>query len=171
MPRWPTGPFTLHRTGCYRCVRNTPADGSCGIGTHPCMHPGDDLFAASTQVYAPDSGVVVATGDGRSAPWVGYNPGIIEIRGDSGKYLLMAHLDFDTITVKVGDRVVEGQPIARFNADVAHCHFEVRHKPYGPWETNTMDPAVWVAGGGSFWRNLALAAFVGWGAYKLARSR
>jgi len=171
MPRWPTGPFTLHRTGCYRCVRSSPADGSCGIGTYPCMHPGDDLFADNPTVYAPDAGVVVAVGDGSSAPWVGYGPGIVEILGDSGKYLLMAHLDYGSIVVQVGQRVAEGQVLGRFNADVAHCHFEVRHKPYGPWETNTMDPATWVAGGGSFLRTALLATFVGWGVYKLASSR
>lgn len=133
------------------------------------MHPGTDLFAKDSTVVAPDSGVVVAVASGLSAPWVGYGPAIIEILGDSGKYLLLAHLDPGSIAVTVGQRVTEGQPIARFDAATGHTHFEVRTKATGPWQTNTSDPAVWVAGGSSWVKRIALLAFVAWGASKLWR--
>jgi murein DD-endopeptidase MepM/ murein hydrolase activator NlpD len=159
----------MRRTGCYRCVRASPSDGSCGIGSYPCMHPGCDLFAKDSTVFAPDNGVVVAVASGSSAPWVGYGPAIIEILGDSGKYLLMAHLDQSSINVAVGQRVTEGQPIARFDAATGHTHFEVRTKATGPWETNTSDPAIWVAQGSptSWAMRIALAGFVIWGGMKL----
>ncbi len=146
MPRWPTGPFSTHRTGCYGCVRYTSEDGACGVHGYPCVHWGADLFAADPNVFAPDSGVIVAVSDGNSAPWVGYGPGVVVMKGDSGQFLLMGHLNPSTIDVSVGDQVVEGQPIAVFDADIGHTHFEVRKQLTGPSDVNTIDPSSWVGG-------------------------
>ena len=169
MPRWPTGPFEMRRTGCYGCVRMTPSDGSCGVAGHPCVHRGVDLFAKDSTVVAPDSGVVAAVANGTSSPWVGYGPGVIMIEGDSGKYLLLSHLDFGSISVTKGERVTEGQPLARFASNYGHTHFEVRHKMTGPSATNTMDPITWIDGGSRRLLNLLLLGFVAWGAHRLYR--
>jgi murein DD-endopeptidase MepM/ murein hydrolase activator NlpD len=164
MPRWPTGPFEVHRTGCYGCVRASSADGACGVHGYPCVHRGMDLFAKTNAVVAPDSGVVVAVSDGSSPPWSGYGPGVVVIRGDSGKFLLLGHLDYSTIDVTLGERVAEGQFVAQFDDGIGHTHFEVRRELTGPSETNTLDPSSWV-GGGLF--KLALIGFVLWGGWKL----
>lgn len=144
MARFPTGPFSLHATGCYGCVRWTPADGGCGISSYPCVHWGMDLFSSTRDVWAPEGGEVVAVADGSSAPWSGYGPGIIAIKGDSGKYLMMAHLG--SIEVTKGQRVREGQHIGMYSPSYGHTHFEVRHNLTGPSSTNTMDPYAWIAG-------------------------
>jgi len=145
MARWPTGPFSTHRTGCYSCVRRTAADGGCGVHGYPCVHRGVDLFADDPHVFAPEAGTVVAVSDGKSAPWVGYGPGIIVIKGESGVYHLLAHLTSSTIGVSYGQWVQEGQPLAQFAASYGHTHYEVRKKLTGPSETNTIDPNVWLA--------------------------
>lgn len=162
MPRYPTGPFTLHRTGCYGCYRYSSADGACGVAGYPCRHWGDDLFATTRDVVAPDSGTVVAVSDGNSAPWVGYGPGVVVIKGDSGKYLLMGHLQFPSIQVAVGQRVREGDPLAQFDPAIAHTHFEVRHALTGPSATNTMAPSSWVHGRLILAAELAALALGAW---------
>jgi murein DD-endopeptidase MepM/ murein hydrolase activator NlpD len=164
MPRWPTGPFEIRRTGCYGCVRTSSADGACGVHGYPCVHRGMDLFAKDSTVVAPDSGVVVAVSDGSSAPWRGYGPGVVVIRGDSGEFLLLSHLDYSSISVGVGERVTEGQIIAQFNARIAHTHFEVRRELVGPSETNALDPSSWVSGG---LFKFVLIGFVLWGGWRL----
>lgn len=167
MARYPTGAFHVGRTGCYGCVRWTGADGACGVAGYPCTHWGVDLFGVARDVYAPEGGTVVAIGDGSSAPWVGYGPGVVVVEGDSGKFLLMGHLEYATIGVAKGQRVREGQPLARFDRSIAHTHFEVRHALTGPSPTNTMDPAQWIAGERAI-TVLGLTA-LGAGAYYLAR--
>lgn len=147
MPRWPTGTFELRRTSCYGCVRMTPSDGSCGVHGYPCIHYGMDLFAKNREVVAPEAGVVVAVADGSSPPWTGYGPGVVVIQGQgTGKFLLMSHLERGSIMVGKGDRVSEGQQIARFDADIAHTHFEVRKNLTGPSKDNTINPKDWVRG-------------------------
>lgn len=166
MPRYPTGAFTVGRTGCYGCARFTSADGACGVAGYPCKHWGMDLFGKTREVVAPDSGTVAAIGNGSSAPWVGYGPGVVVIAGDSGKYLLMGHLTYSTIRVEKGQRVREGDLIALFDPGIAHTHFEVRHELTGPSATNTMNPASWVGGGfGTVVKFAALA----WGAHWLTK--
>lgn len=163
MPRWPTGPFELHRTGCYGCVRTTSADGACGIAGYPCKHYGDDLFAKTRDVVAPETGTVVAVGNGSSAPWVGYGPGVVVIKGDgTGKFLLMGHLTYSSIEVSVGQHVIEGQHIALFDPGIGHTHFEVRHNLTGPSATNTLDPADWVNGRWKTVVALVALGFAGW---------
>ncbi len=146
MSRWPTGPFTLRRTGCYGCVRRSSSDGACGVTGYPCVHYGMDLFASSREVVAPERGRVVAVADGSSAPWTGYGPGVIVIAGASGVFHLMGHLQWSSIRVRVGDELVEGQRLADFDPEIAHTHYEVRRQLTGPSKTNTIDPEAWLRG-------------------------
>jgi hypothetical protein len=109
------------------------------------VHRGLDLFAESPDVYAPETGLVVAVSDGKSPPFVGYGPGVILLLGKSGYYHLLSHLRFSTITVKPGMMVFEGQKIAEFDPEIRHTHYEVRRQPTGPSETNTVNPLKWLA--------------------------
>jgi murein DD-endopeptidase MepM/ murein hydrolase activator NlpD len=132
------------RTGCYGCVRRSPADGGCGVRGYPCTHYGLDLFAASPQVFAPENGVIVATADGANPPFTGYGPGVVLMRGVSGFFHLLSHLDFRSITVAPGQFVLEGQRLGNFNAEFGHVHYEVRREKSGPSATNTVDPSQWL---------------------------
>lgn len=145
MARWPTFPYSTHRTGCYGCKRNTPSDGGCGVKGYPCTHWGVDTFTLNKDrsVWAPESGVIVATATGSSPPFSGYGPGVVLMLGDSGWYHLMGHLTYSTIAVKPQQRVAEGAPIGAFDPGIAHCHYEVRRLPYGPSDTNTVNPEQW----------------------------
>lgn len=145
MARLPTGPYKLGRTGCYGCVRETAADGSCGVHGYPCVHRGLDLFAEAPDVFAPETGIVVTVTDGKSPPFSGYGPGVILILGASGYYHLLSHLRFSTIAVKQGMPVFEGQKLAQFDPEIRHTHYEVRRQATGPSETNTVNPLKWLA--------------------------
>jgi murein DD-endopeptidase MepM/ murein hydrolase activator NlpD len=145
VPRLPTGPFKTGRTGCFGCVRKSPSDGGCGVAGYPCVHRGLDMFAESPDVFAPEAGIVVRVSDGKTAPFVGFGPGVVLIQGASGFFHLLSHLDFSTIKVKPGQPVVEGQLLAQFEREHGHTHYEVRRKATGPSETNNIDPAVWLA--------------------------
>lgn len=144
MARFPTGPFDTHRTGCFGCVRQTAADGSCGIGTFPCQHFGVDMFATSPQVFAPEDGTVIDVADGNSAPFVGYGPGVVLMQGKSGFFHLLSHLDFNSIAVRPGQVIPEGMLVAKFDADTGHTHWEVRKQRLGSIPPNTIDPNQWL---------------------------
>lgn len=170
MARWPTGPFTLGRTGCYGCRRLSSADGGCGVHGYPCTHWGMDLFAGSDRrVVAPESGVVVAVANGSAPPWSGFGPGVVVVRGVSGVFHLLSHLEYSTIQVGVGLPVSEGTPIGKYDARIAHTHYEVRRKLTGPSAENTIDPKVWLEaqgdGGGGIGKLLLLAGLFGAGVW------
>ncbi len=170
MARWPSGPFSTHRTGCYGCKRLSPADGACGTKPYPCTHWGVDLFAVTPEIYAPEAGIVMAVSDGNSAPFVGYGPGVVLMFGASGRYHLLAHLA--QVAVAKGQQLAEGTFIGRFDKGIAHSHYEVRKQPTGPSDVNTIDPAVWLAeqnGGSSVGILLALGGLLAAG-WLLARS-
>lgn len=144
MPRWPTAPFSTHRTGCYGCKRMTPSDGGCGVHGYPCTHWGVDTFTGGSRaVVAPEDATVVAVSDGGSPPFSGYGPGVVLLKGKSGYYHLLSHLELGSIKVMPGMQISEGSSIGFFDAGHGHCHYEVRRKPTGRSETNTIDPAVW----------------------------
>jgi murein DD-endopeptidase MepM/ murein hydrolase activator NlpD len=135
------------------------------VHSYPCTHWGVDTFTidGSRSVVVPESGVVVASSDGTSPPFVGYGPAVVLIKGASGVYHLLAHLERGSIKVSVGQLVSEGDPVGRFDADYGHCHYEIRRKPYGPGDTNTIDPIAWHQGSGGeaeavSWTWYALAA-------------
>jgi murein DD-endopeptidase MepM/ murein hydrolase activator NlpD len=172
MPRWPSGPFSSHRTGCYGCKRQSPSDGGCGVHGYPCTHWGVDTFATTPEIYAPEDGVVVSVADGTSPPFTGYGPGVVLMKGMSGFYHLLAHLDLGSIRVTKGAKVAEGTLVGRYNAAYGHCHYEVRKQPTGPSETNTIDPEKWLAaskGGGGIGVLLVLGGLLAAG-YFIARS-
>lgn len=95
-----------------------------GYAGYPHFHTGIDIAAPrATQVLAADDGVVAAVGDGTT----GY-----------GRYVVLSHRDrmvtlyghLDQPLVKVGDQVLQGQPIglegSTGNSTGPHLHFELR---------------------------------------------
>jgi murein DD-endopeptidase MepM/ murein hydrolase activator NlpD len=138
------------------------------VHPYPCTHWGSDTFAITPEIYAPESGVVVAVSDGASAPFMGYGPGIVLIQGVSGYYHLLAHLA--QILVAKGP-IAEGTLVGRYDRTIAHCHYEVRRKPTGPSETNTVNPEQWLSSqnGGGIGTLLILGGLLAAG-YFLARS-
>lgn len=151
-PQPPIYPLQVGAHGGYLEVRATPADGSCGVGLYPCRHPGVDVAGfAGTTVVAPESGTVVATADGNSAPFVGYGPWLIIIQGDSGKFHLLAHLEPLTAAyAPAGARVAAGQQVG-VTSSANHTHWEVRQKMVPDFAagesnfTNNDDPLGWLA--------------------------
>jgi murein DD-endopeptidase MepM/ murein hydrolase activator NlpD len=146
MARLPTGPYKTGRTGCYGCKRETTRDGGCGVHGYPCIHRGLDLFAESPDVFAPEGGQIIAVSDGKSAPFQGYGPGVVLLKGASGYYHLLGHLNPTTFTVRKDAFVLEGQKLAQLDVEVnKHTHWEVRKQATGPSQTNTVSPLAWLA--------------------------
>jgi murein DD-endopeptidase MepM/ murein hydrolase activator NlpD len=111
------------------------------------VHFGVDLFALSSQVFAPENGVVIDVADGQSAPFVGFGPGVILMKGASGFFHLLAHLNFGTIVVRPGQQISEGQFIALFDPGIGHTHWEVRIQRLGSTPPNAIDPInAWLRG-------------------------
>lgn len=150
-PRSPIEPLVVGAHGGYLEQRNSPADGSCGVGSYPCRHPGLDVAAPNgTPVFAPENGVIVQTADGNSSPWGGYGPWIVLIQGDGGKFHLMAHLDPNTAALgPVGARVQAGDQIGTVGP-FYHTHWEVRDvavPDYAHGQTGfdiITDPQIWL---------------------------
>jgi murein DD-endopeptidase MepM/ murein hydrolase activator NlpD len=154
-------------------------------------HFGVDLAGtAGDPIGAPESGNVVEVwgvgADGARADntsvagdkrFDGYGPAGVLIKGDSGVFHLLAHIDpggwtpvagtavFHTPTLEaptdhvktpdVGDVVVEGEQVGRMATHVGaagpHVHWEVRKQPIDnptTRELNTFDPTQWVTAGG-----------------------
>ena len=62
----------------YGAVRETPADGGCGIGTHPCHHWGAVIVGPTgTVVKAPTNGWVLVSQETDSPPFSGYGPAVV----------------------------------------------------------------------------------------------
>jgi murein DD-endopeptidase MepM/ murein hydrolase activator NlpD len=101
-------------------------------------HTGVDfLVPTGTSVKAIESGTVVTAGWGGS---YGYQ---VVLRHPDGRYSQYAHLS--AINVRVGQKVTEGQRIARSgatgNATGPHLHFEVRT---GPAYGSDIDPLAYL---------------------------
>lgn len=152
-PQPPIWPLVVGAHGGYLETRSTPADGSCGVSGYPCRHPGLDVAGTSgTPVVAPESGTVVAAGDGSAAPFVGYGPWLVIIAGrDSGKFHLLAHLEPATAAMaEVGREVAAGDAIGA-TSSANHTHWEVRDQPvpdFAAGQTNfdnNSDPLAWLA--------------------------
>lgn len=76
MPRAPLDKIKVTPHGGYGYVRTGPGEGACR--EYPCTHPGVDLAAVEgTEVFAPDSGQLVAVSLGDGPPFSGYNPGVV----------------------------------------------------------------------------------------------
>lgn len=153
-PQPPIYPLQVGAHGGWLEVRSTPADGSCGVHGYPCKHPGLDVAgAAGTSVVAPESGTVVAVGDGSAAPFVGYGPWFVIIQGqDSGKFHFLGHLEPLTSSMApMGAQVVAGDQVG-VTSSANHTHWEVRAKVVPDFAagednfTNNTDPLGWLSG-------------------------
>ena len=78
------------------------------------MHWGDDMPGIpGAPVYAPEDGVVTAVVYGKGtavalpAPWNGYGPGVVELRGASGVWHVLAHVKPGILAP--GAKVTEGE--------------------------------------------------------------
>ena len=111
-----------------------------------------------TPCRAPESGTIVETfesnrprpGDRRfSRPpgWSGYGPRGALLRGDSGVWHLLAHLDH--VRVQAGQRVNEGDVVG-VGSVVHHVHWEVRTQARPSAGAAvvevTLDPGAWLEG-------------------------
>ena len=100
-------------------------------------------------VLAPASGTVTYVVDGHPDQPIGSvdsrhptgNQLVIDIGG--GRYLLMSHLRQGSIAVNVGERVTEGQPIARVGksglTSHPHLHIQAQTLPSGIADITTID--------------------------------
>lgn len=93
VPEWKITPH-----GAFGFVRTGPDQGSSGAGTYPSTHYGVDLVGhEGDPVAAPEDGTIVAVmanapGDDVQ-PWRGYGPALVMLKGASGRFHLLAHLD------------------------------------------------------------------------------
>lgn len=92
-----------------------------------------------TAIIAPEDGVVLEARKS-TAPGGGYGY-FVKYKGISGATHLMAHLVEDSIAVKKGDRVKQGQKLGIMGTTGAstgiHLHWEVRGKV-------PVDPIKWM---------------------------
>jgi len=126
------------------------------------LHAGVDLGRPGDVVRAPEAGEVVVVGRASlglreprwstPAGWAGYGPGFIVIRGASGRYHLLAHVE------PVGDlgaTVSAGQHVAFVPGESGHVHWEVRTRIRPRAEESTveitLDPMRWLAGQDVAW--------------------
>ena len=105
-------------------------------------------------VLAPADGTVTYVVDGHPDLPIGSvdsrhptgNQVVIDIGG--GRYLLMAHLRQGSIAVKVGERVTEGEPIARVgksgDSSHPHIHIQAQSLPSGVADITTIDGPLMV---------------------------
>jgi hypothetical protein len=79
--------------------------------------------------------------------WSGYGPKGALLRGLSGVFHLLAHLD--NLEVRVGNELPEGGVVGRGSA-VHHVHWEVRTMARSPRGAavveTTLDPGAWLRG-------------------------
>jgi hypothetical protein len=106
-------------------------------------------------VVAPERCIVESKWtDDTTAPFVGYGPGGLLLRGDSGVWHLLAHLDPSSFTTPAdGTAFAEGEQLGLIARNVKvsrtwsapHVHWEVRTKPLASHDEN-LDPVAWLAG-------------------------
>jgi murein DD-endopeptidase MepM/ murein hydrolase activator NlpD len=123
------------------------------------VHAGVDVAGvAGTPVLAPEAGVVEEVGTlPMRPPWTGYAPAVL-MRGDSGRYHLLAHLSGNESggaasapLVHAGDRVTLRQVLG-YTGHERHTHWEVRTRAHAralrgeTTMTITLDPGAWLRG-------------------------
>ena len=166
-------PWVVTPHGAYGYERRSAAEGSCGVTGYPCKHPGVDLVGEpGDPVYYPEDGEVVAVwarepGTELPQPWRGYGPGVLVMRGASGRYHLLGHLEDDDLRrrwprvtgdaagstqaqqdslmslVRKVDRnafTVRGGDVAGLVSGARHVHWEVRKQTRTGGRYN---PAIW----------------------------
>lgn len=157
MPRFPLRDDTPIRAtphGRYGAERRDASEGSCGVSPYPCRHPGVDLAAPQgTAVVAPEPGLVVEVATGDAKPWTGYGPGLVVLKGRSGGYHLLAHLEPEVVprwqkdAGILDDRptlyplarpVAEGELLG-YVSSANHVHWEKRSDR----TSGRLDPVAW----------------------------
>lgn len=127
------------------------------------MHWGLDLAGArGTEVISPERAIVSAVwGDDATPPFVGYGPGGALLRGESGWFHLLGHLDPSDLP-ELGATLAEGGHVGVMS-ELEHTHWEVRRDPIDSPSTrqaNTVDPAAWVTE--TRWGPIAFLVVLGW---------
>lgn len=150
--RCPTDKCKITPHGGYSFWRPDQVDPKSG--TKGVMHWAWDLggTAKETPVYAPEDGVVVETATGKSPPWTGFQPGLVLLKGASGVYHVLGHLDYPTIAVHAGQAVTMGTKLGVMG--ISHTHWEIRRNRTPNWAAhptywqahgpNSIDPATWL---------------------------
>lgn len=147
----PIYPLIVGNNGAFMAVRASSAQGSCGTKGYPCKHPGVDVNGPrGTKVHAPEGGMIVTASSGAEAPWKGYGPWLVVIKGDSGRFHLLSHLDPGTFAFgPVGKRVTAGDVVGTVSS-ARHTHWELRKKLVPNFSagesnmTNNLDPVAWL---------------------------
>lgn len=118
------------------------------------LHAGVDLAARQgTPVRAPEAGTIELAGAADTARairgwrWRGYGPDVILLKGDSGAWHVLAHLQ--ALRVSRGDRVAVAQLVGEVSR-LAHVHWEVTSESR-PGRGRAVveisrDPMAWVEG-------------------------
>jgi murein DD-endopeptidase MepM/ murein hydrolase activator NlpD len=111
-------------------------------------------------VVVPEDATVesVWTDDSKTTSFRGYVPAGVLLRGDSGRFHLLAHLSpeawSDAALPRVGQRYAAGEQIGLVATGLKpqrfwtapHVHWEVRTTPLGVGGSSTLDPVAWLAG-------------------------
>lgn len=138
----PVERYRVSPHGGYLYRRLTPADGACGIGSHPCTHPGLDMVPLTPHDWcvAPERCVVeYVARDNATKPLSGYGPGAVLVRGlfPFGfwrRWHVLGHVDPATFVdgVEKGRVFAAGERIARISLSANHVHWELRTAPTPP---------------------------------------
>ena len=114
------------------------------------IHAGVDVLGApGTPVLAPEASTVVAVATASRPPWTGYAPCVF-LRGESGRYHLLAHLSGAPLTLRVGAFVPLGGVVGYIGRPERHTHWEVRTREHRRRDEPAIDaslsPADWLDG-------------------------
>lgn len=131
-------------------------------GEHGTWHWGVDLPNPPTNdVVAPEKATIVQWWKNNTSPnFAGYGPGGVLLKGQSGLFHLLGHLDPSAsswstgLTFQPGERVGQTAPTgsAGVGGAIPHVHWEVRIEPIDSPSTregNTLDPLDWSKGVGT----------------------
>lgn len=127
--RLPVARYRVSPNGGYARERNTPAQGGCGTGEHPCVHAGLDMVPLTPHDWcvAPERCVVrhVAR-DNVTSPLRGYGPGAVLVRGFR-EWHVLGHLDPATLEgIEPGRVFAAGERVGRIARGPNHVHWEIR---------------------------------------------
>jgi murein DD-endopeptidase MepM/ murein hydrolase activator NlpD len=165
MARYPVSAVRVTPRGAFGFFRD--------YKTTPVHHWGMDLGgAAGAPVFAPEDAVVDTIASGTSPPFTGYDPGVVLLKGRSGRYHLLGHTRG---SVAVGQSVKEGQQVGTIG--INHVHWEVRKQRLPNYsafartddahKANNINPRLWIYITGL--GGIVLLAGLGYGAYRLWR--
>ena len=151
---WPIGSSSTTNVNGVTYASGTPVSTYISSGVGPRWgknHGGIDITgcAKGTNIIAARAGIVVTVVDGYGDGYLGSTDGQgygnhVKIQHDDGTSTIYAHLLKNTIKVKVGDTVEQGQVIGGMgtsgNSTGTHLHFEIRDA-----SNNKLDPEQYVS--------------------------